>query len=899
MHRIAPLMFSLVLVLLLATPTAVAATTLAAQSAIAWEPCPLPAAPTQECAELAVPLDYDEPDGATITLAVARIPATDQDERIGSIMLNPGGPGGPGVFALPIQYASLPAALQERFDIVGFDPRGVGESAPVRCFDSVAEQIAFLYFADMPRVPVGPEEEAAWAVAAAELAQRCGERNAETLAHLSTANVARDMDELRRAVGDEALNYFGTSYGTYLGATYANLFPDRIRAMALDGVINPPSYTSFDFGDGDIVGPNTTSFLRILSNQGSADALQEFFDRCAAAGPDHCAFAAASAAETSAKFDALMDRLRAEPMAVLGPAGTLTVTYSIVDDTLWQALYAAPKWSALAQGLQRLEEGNAAGFLVAMGIVGGPPPAMYNNIFEGQYANNCLDTDNPADPALYPEMARQAEARTPHFGALWTYQGMPCAFWPAEDADRYTGPWDAETSAPILLISRLYDPATPHGGAVLAAETLANARLLTIDGWGHGYFVAGRSTCADDFTAAYFIDLTLPPEGTICAEDVAPFSELLVDEAGLATPVAPPGVKAQTTALLVSAIHNPLRVMGSDGMVHLEYDLVLTNLFTAPVTITAIDVLTPEGQSLLRLEDEALQAMTRPLFGSTPTDVVPQSGALVAMLDVIVAPGDVPERLTHRITYDLPPDAPALAVIGSREILGPELTVDPFAPLVIAPPLRGAGWMNANGCCDASAHRSAILAVDGDRLVKFETFAIDWIRLEGPRFYAGDGARNEDHFAFGAELLAVADGTVVFVRDGMPEETPFEPSKSLRQPLDYGGNEVVLEIAPGVFAFYAHLQPGSIRVEIGDVVQTGEVLGLLGNSGNTDAAHLHFQLADGPDVLTATSLPFVIDAWTLAGIVSPEGSRTDIRVVGPPEPQTATFPLEMTVADFP
>jgi Peptidase family M23 len=373
----------------------------------------------------------------------------------------------------------------------------------------------------------------------------------------------------------------------------------------------------------------------------------------------------------------------------------------------------------------------------------------------------------------------------------------------------------------------------------------------------------------------------------------------LHEAAGQATPIAPPGVTAQTTALLVRAIHDPLRVTGSDGMVHLEYDLVLTNVFTTPVTITSIEVLTPDGQSLLQLAGDSLRAMTRPLIGSTPTDVVPQSGALAAMIDVVVSPDQVPERLTHRISYELAPDAPALAVIGSREIRGPDLTVDPFAPLVIAPPLRGAGWMNANGCCAASAHRSAILAVDGARLVKFETFAIDWIRLEGPRFYAGDGTRNEDHFAFGAELLAVADGTVAFVRDGMPEETPFAPPTSLRQPLDYGGNEVVLELEPGVFAFYAHLKPETIRVQIGEAVKAGEVLGLLGNTGNTDAAHLHFQLADGPDVLTATSLPFVIDAWTLAGTVSPEGSRTENRVVGPPEPQTDTFPLEMTVADFP
>jgi pimeloyl-ACP methyl ester carboxylesterase len=546
MHRIAPLTFVFALVLLLAIPTAVAAiavpqatAALAAQSVIAWERCATTELPTQECAEFEVPLDYDEPDGATISLALARVSATNQDERIGSILLNPGGPGGSGVQALPIQYAALPEALQERFDIVGFDPRGIGESAPVHCFDNIAELITFLFFADMPKVPVGPAEEAAWARAAEELAQWCGERNVETLPHLSTANVARDMDRLRQAVGDDALNYLGSSYGTYLGATYANLFPDTIRAMVLDGVINPPSYASFGHGDGDIVGPDTTSFLRILSNQGSEDALQAFFDQCAAAGPDHCAFAAPSAAETSAKFDTLMGRLRTEPMVVLGPAGTLTVTYSIVMDVLFNALYAAPKWSALAQGLQRLEQGDAAGFLVATGTLGAPLPTVYPNSLEGQYANNCLDTDNPGDPALYPEMARQAEERTPYFGTLWTYMAAPCAFWPAEDTDRYTGPWDAETSAPILLISRLYDPATPHGGAMMAAETLANARLLTIDGWGHAYFVGGRSTCANDYMAAYFIDLALPPVDTVCPEDVAPFSALLVDEAGQATPAPP------------------------------------------------------------------------------------------------------------------------------------------------------------------------------------------------------------------------------------------------------------------------------------------------------------------------------------------------------------------------
>src|SRR4051812_8775100 len=142
-----------------------------------------------------------------------------------------------------------------------------------------------------------------------------------------------------------------------------------------------------------------------------------------------------------------------------------------------------------------------------------------------------------------------------------------------------------------------------------------------------------------------------------------------------ATPVAPPGVTARTTALLVTAIHDPLRVTGSDGMMHLEYDLMLTNVFTTPVTITAIDVMTPDGQTLLRLEGDALEARTQPVFGRTPMDVVPQSGAAVVIVDVVVPPDQVPARLTHSITYDLAPDAPLATIIGSHEIVGPELAV--------------------------------------------------------------------------------------------------------------------------------------------------------------------------------------------------------------------------------
>lgn len=525
--------FSIIMIfsLLLATASGVAASRAAgtpvanSSSAISWRACATAELPTRECGELAVPLDYDERDGPTISLAVSRVPATDQSTRIGSLFLNPGGPGGSGLLGLPIQYATMPAKLHKQFDIIGFDPRGVGNSAPIHCFTSVAELNAFMsrYLAEWV-APANQADEVAAIAALKDVTQRCGELNAEILPHVSTANVARDMDLLRQAVGDEQLNYLGTSYGTYLGETYANLFPDKIRAMALDGTINPPSYTSFDHGDGKIVGPDTTSFLRILSPEASTAALNEFLAQCAAAGPDRCAFAAPTAEETHAKFDDMMTKLRGEPLVISGPAGTLTVTYSLVVYVVWNFLYLDPAWTTLAGALQQLATGNAAGFLAALpGGTGVPLPTQYVNTFDAQWAINCVDTDNPTDLATYEAMAKSAEERSPYFGKLWLYQSVPCALWPAQDGDRYEGPWNAETSATILIISRVFDPATPHGGAIQTEHTLANARLLTIDGWGHGYFTAGRSTCADEATATYFITGDLPPAGTVCAEDNSPF----------------------------------------------------------------------------------------------------------------------------------------------------------------------------------------------------------------------------------------------------------------------------------------------------------------------------------------------------------------------------------------
>ena len=321
-----------------------------------------------------------------------------------------------------------------------------------------------------------------------------------------------------------------------------------------------------------------------------------------------------------------------------------------------------------------------------------------------------------------------------------------------------------------------------------------------------------------------------------------------------------------TTAIVVSATNDPLRVSGSDGLDHLEYDLLVTNGFAAPVTLTSIAVIAPDGETLLRLEGDALVTATQPLLGRTPTAEIPASGAVAVVMDVTVPPDRAVEGVSHHITYEVAPDAPVRSLIGSFAVDGPQLPVDPRPTTIIAPPLRGDGWLANNGCCAAaSVHRAVRVPVGGTRIGKQETFAIDWARLRDGQPFAGDGARPEDWYGFGAEVLAVADGTVVAVEEGYPEEIPLQPVTDVTRPEDYGGNAISLEIAPGVYAYYAHLEPGSITVAVGDQVTTGQVLGLLGNTGNSSGPHLHFGLIDDPDPLVGESLPMAFDHWTLQG----------------------------------
>ena len=358
---------------------------------------------------------------------------------------------------------------------------------------------------------------------------------------------------------------------------------------------------------------------------------------------------------------------------------------------------------------------------------------------------------------------------------------------------------------------------------------------------------------------------------------------------------------AQPTALQVEAPGAPQYVHGSDGREHLEYDLIITNVFTADATLTSLEV-RGDGRRLLVLRGAALAAVTLPPLGSGPTARIAPASTVVTLVDIALpasAGRAVPTRLTNRIQYAIPPDAPARSLIGSTTVTAPLLRTDQRAPVVIAPPLRGSGWVNLNGCCSdpTALHRNVVLSQNGTYVTP-EIFAIDWIRLVDGRPYTGDGKHNSDWPAYGAPLYAVADGTVVSTVDNLPDIPPLA-APNLSGPQDYGGNSVCIKIGPARYAVYAHLQPGSVRVRRGQRVRTGQIIGLVGNSGNTTFPHLHFGIQERSDPLSKSE-PFEIDRYTVQGTVDLATSvPSQVTVTGSPHRERRSLPLIYSVINLP
>ncbi|MCR6482606.1 alpha/beta hydrolase [Amycolatopsis sp. OK19-0408] len=450
----------------------------AAVPALRWAPCH----GKYQCAAAAVPLSYRAPKGATITLSVIRLPASDPGRRLGSLFFNFGGPGTDGVGELTRFADRYPPELRARFDLVSFDPRGIGGSAPVSCPG-----------ADHAPAPGSPLRQPDAFFAASAAAGKACTASGELLNHLSTANVARDLELLRQAVGDTTLNFYGYSYGTYLGGTYANLFPDKVRAMTLDGTLDLVANATGKPGQ-----EKQPVDVRADVAGAQQQELDQFFAVCAAAGPK-CAF---SGGDPKAKFAGVFAR-----------ASRTTGVGSLMK-TVDSALYQSGRWKRLAQTLSAMPSDPGPAAPVLDPYVPTHPP--------GFLAVQCVDSDNPSSPADYAALAARESTRQPYFGLGAVFSMAQCVGWPGHDPERYTGPWNRARKNPILVLNNRFDPATPLHNAQATAAELGDGRVLVVDGYGHTSLDA-PSACASAAVVTYLTELSAPAEGTTCRPDAVPF----------------------------------------------------------------------------------------------------------------------------------------------------------------------------------------------------------------------------------------------------------------------------------------------------------------------------------------------------------------------------------------
>lgn len=350
---------------------------------------------------------------------------------------------------------------------------------------------------------------------------------------------------------------------------------------------------------------------------------------------------------------------------------------------------------------------------------------------------------------------------------------------------------------------------------------------------------------------------------------------------------------AGTTALSASAIGPARYARANDGRVHVEYDLLLTNSFVGDVTLKSL-VVRSRGRVLQRLGPKRFARHTHPILQeSKPVSTISPSETVMVLVDVpLPRRARTPKRLTHRISYKLPKNFPPNAVIDSTTVRGPRLRVGQRKPLVIPPPLRGSGWWVGGGCCNPDQrHRGLLLASNG-HLVPTEMFDIDWLQIANGRLFSGDGKKLTDYPGFGAKIYSVSRGRVVKVVDDKPEAPLTGPNNELDGANNFAGNRVIIKMAPHRYAFYAHFQPHSIRVHEGQRVRPGRVLGLLGNSGNSAAPHLHFGIHNGRSPATSASLPWVFNRYRYQG----SGDLTEdghVPLTGTPSRQRQTYPLNL------
>ena len=449
---------------------------------------------TYECATVQVPRDWTAPAaGATYDIALLRARSKQQKpaNRIGSLLLNPGGPGGSGVdLAVYLSFGEtmggLPTEVTDRFDIVGFDPRGVSRSSPVECISAKDQDASFAATPD----PAGQAEFDAATTLNKKVAGECAGKYRDRLHTFSTEQAARDLDALRAAVGDEKLTYLGFSYGTLLGATYAQLFPKNVRALVLDGAVDPTE----DFVSGSE--QQAKGFERAFTN----------FTTWCAQNAAKCPIAPDA---RGAVTDALA---KAKVSPVTGSDGR-EATDGWVFVGLISSLYTESGWTSLAEAIAALQQGDADGILdLADQYAEREPDGSYSNLFDANLTVNCSDAGKTPTAEEVRRLQTQWRAKYPLFGAPLAVGMLPCVFWTGE-RDPY--PVGKAAGAPdILVVGTTGDPATPYENTADLANMLGVGHVLTWEGEGHTAYPS--TACIRDAVDGYLIDLKLPREGLRC-----------------------------------------------------------------------------------------------------------------------------------------------------------------------------------------------------------------------------------------------------------------------------------------------------------------------------------------------------------------------------------------------
>jgi pimeloyl-ACP methyl ester carboxylesterase len=444
-----------------------------------------------QCATLSVPLDYGHPELGQLQLALIRRTARKPQNRVGSLLLNPGGPGASGVALVRNLSPTFPDELRDRFDIVGWDPRGTGTSTAIDC----GNRLDYLFAPDISPETATAQQDLE--TASKQFADACAARSGKLLPYISSNATAHDMDRIRQMLGDTKLTYLGYSYGTYLGTLYAHLFPDRVRALVLDGAIDP-ALSARD--------------QTIQQSLGFEQALDAFFVDCA--NDNACAFH--SRGDPRAAYDALAAAVDARPIPArldnsarsLGPTqfelGVSTALYG--GRGTWPDLASALAHSAGGDGSELLQFFDA--------YVNRAPDGTYVDEYPAFLGIGCLDGPSLGDLATARQVEAEARTVAPHFGAGNVGLGLPCEYWPVP-AVSGPGPISAPGAPPIVVVGTTGDPATPVAWARGLAAELGSGRLLLHRGEGHTAFPASDK-CLDPAIVRYLVDTVVPTDGTLC-----------------------------------------------------------------------------------------------------------------------------------------------------------------------------------------------------------------------------------------------------------------------------------------------------------------------------------------------------------------------------------------------